>query len=128
MGGIRNIVALRGDPPAGKEEWKATDGGFECALDLEKYITANYGDYFCISVAGYPEGHPNRIKEVVGREMSEDEKTRCCEIDGKTYVCSDQDYKEEMIYLKQKQDAGASFIITQMFMDSGVYKKFCSDC
>ncbi|CAM9825862.1 unnamed protein product, partial [Choristocarpus tenellus] len=32
--GIRNIVALRGDPPAGSETWEAADGGFACALDL----------------------------------------------------------------------------------------------
>ena len=32
--GIRNIVALRGDPPAGTETWEATEGGFACALDL----------------------------------------------------------------------------------------------
>lgn len=34
VNGIRNIVALRGDPPAGSETWEATDGGFACALDL----------------------------------------------------------------------------------------------
>lgn len=62
--GIRNIVALRGDPPAGAKTWEATDGGFSCALDLVKYIRKMHGDYFGISVAGYPEGHPDRIKEV----------------------------------------------------------------
>jgi 5,10-methylenetetrahydrofolate reductase len=34
---IRNIVALRGDPPVGQDKWEATEGGFECALDLVKY-------------------------------------------------------------------------------------------
>jgi len=126
--GIQNIVALRGDPPAGQEGWEAVDGGFACALDLVKYITEKHGDHFCISVAGYPEGHPNRIKEVVGRELTEDEKTRSVTIEDKVYVCSEQDYKEELDYLKQKVDAGASFIITQMFFDTNVYKKFCADC
>ncbi|CAN0274408.1 unnamed protein product, partial [Discosporangium mesarthrocarpum] len=32
--GVRNIVALRGDPPAGSDTWEATHGGFSCALDL----------------------------------------------------------------------------------------------
>ena len=60
-GGIRNIVALRGDPPKGQEEWTASDGGLTCALDLVKLIREHYNDEFCISVSGYPEGHPNAI-------------------------------------------------------------------
>lgn len=126
--GIQNIVALRGDPPAGQENWEAVEGGFGCALDLESYIGEKYDDFFCISVAGYPEGHPDRIKAVEDRELTEDEKTRCCTIDGVVHVCSDQDYAEEMEYLKKKQDAGAAFIITQMFFDVKVFVKFCDDC
>jgi methylenetetrahydrofolate reductase (NADPH) len=53
--GIRNIVALRGDPPAGSDQWEASEGGFSCALDLVRYIRAQHGDYFGIAVAGYPE-------------------------------------------------------------------------
>ena len=52
--GIRNILALRGDPPPG-ENWSMTDGGFEYASDLVSYIKAQ-GD-FGIAVAGFPEGH-----------------------------------------------------------------------
>lgn len=126
--GIQNIVALRGDPPAGQTGWEPVEGGFACALDLVNYITSKHGDHFCISVAGYPEGHPNRIKEVEGRELTDDEKTRSVDLDGKVYVCSDQDYKEELDYLKQKVDAGATFIITQMFFDTKVYEKFVNDC
>ncbi len=44
-----------GDAPHGAEKWEAVEGGFNCALDLVKFIRANYGDYFCVSVAGYPE-------------------------------------------------------------------------
>jgi hypothetical protein len=40
------------DPPAGQDQWVATQGGFACALDLVKHIKQHYGDYFCISVAG----------------------------------------------------------------------------
>ena len=108
-GGIRNIVALRGDPPEGQKEWTATEGGFTCALDLVKYIRKTYGDEFGISVAGYPEGHPNRISELTAEEvesMSETEKGRFCTHDGVTYVCKDEDYKKEMDYLKEKIDAG----------------------
>merc|ERR1719375_193298 len=59
--GICNILALRGDPPGylekGGEGFKQCEGGFAYATDLVKYIREEYGDYFCIAVAGYPEGH-----------------------------------------------------------------------
>eukprot|EP00959_Pyramimonas_sp_CCMP1952_P117177 2449248-Pyramimonas_sp.AAC.1 len=61
-GGIRNICALRGDPPLGQDKWEASEGGFSCALDLVKHIRATYGNYFGLSVSGYPEGHPDKIK------------------------------------------------------------------
>jgi len=130
-GGIRNIVALRGDPPEGQNEWTAAEGGFTCALDLVVYIRKHFGDDFGVSVAGYPEGHPNRISQLTEEEvinMSESEKGRCCTHEGVTYVCKDDDYKKEMDYLKEKIDAGADFIITQMFFDSEVFKTFVNDC
>ncbi|KAL7498628.1 hypothetical protein ACHAWT_006485 [Skeletonema menzelii] len=130
-GGIRNIVALRGDPQEGEDEWTATKGGFTCALDLVRYIRKEFGDDFGISVAGYPEGHPNRISELTedeAKNMSESELSRCCTHDGITYVCKDEDYKKEMDYLKEKVDAGADFIITQMFFDAEVFKTFVEDC
>mmetsp|Transcript_73791 Transcript_73791/g.163114 ORF Transcript_73791/g.163114 Transcript_73791/m.163114 type:complete len:815 (-) Transcript_73791:303-2747(-) len=133
--GVRNIVALRGDPPRGSEKWEATEGGFSCALDLVKYIREKHGDYFSISVAGYPEGHPDAIEVVEGglAALSEAEKKRCSVTkgdDGKeiVQVCRDASYKKEMDYLKQKCDAGAQFVITQMFLDAGVYVQFVKDC
>lgn len=106
--GIRNIVALRGDPPAGQDEWKAAAGGFNCALDLVEYIREHFGQTFGISVAGYPEGHPNAISEIEDpSSMSETEKARSSTFDGKFYTCKDEDYKKEMDYLKKKIDAGA---------------------
>jgi methylenetetrahydrofolate reductase (NADPH) len=127
--GIRNIVALRGDPPAGEEEWKAADGGFTCALDLVKYIRKQFGEDFGIAVAGYPEGHPNAITEVKeGETMTETEKVRCCVHDGVTYVCKDEDYKKEMQYLKEKVDAGSDVIISQMFFDAETFITFVKDC
>jgi methylenetetrahydrofolate reductase (NADPH) len=53
--GIQNILALRGDPPRGQEQWTKVETGFSYALDLVRYIRQEYGDYFCIGVAGkYP--------------------------------------------------------------------------
>ena len=75
--GIRNIVALRGDPPAGEEKWQAVEGGFTCALDLVTHIRKEHGDYFCLSVAGYPEGHPTVIKDVApGQQLTPAEQKR----------------------------------------------------
>lgn len=129
-GGIRNIVALRGDPPAGQDEWKAADGGFTCALDLVKFIRTEFGQDFGISVAGYPEGHPNAISKVDDPStMSDAEKGRSSTAeDGTVYTCLDEDYKKEMVYLKEKVDAGSDFIITQMFFDTQVFIQFVKDC
>ncbi|GMI38469.1 hypothetical protein TeGR_g14016 [Tetraparma gracilis] len=129
--GIRNIVALRGDPPLGEDKWTATGGGFECALDLVRHIKREYPE-MCVSVAGYPEGHPNAISELPSSQsaasLTEREKLRCSEAGGKVSVCFDADYDNELKYLKEKVDAGADFIITQMFFDPEVFGNFMSDC
>lgn len=92
--GIRNILALRGDPPKGQERWEAVEGGFQCALDLVRYIRQEFGDYFGIGVAGYPEAHPDVIVEDP-KEMEEN-------------------YWKDIRYLKEKIDAGADFVVTQV--------------
>mmetsp|Transcript_2761 Transcript_2761/g.3926 ORF Transcript_2761/g.3926 Transcript_2761/m.3926 type:complete len:818 (-) Transcript_2761:254-2707(-) len=133
--GVRNIVALRGDPPRGQEKWTATEGGFTCALDLVKYMREKYGDYFSISVAGYPEGHPDNIEVVEGgvAALTATEARRArIEKDesGKEVVtvCRDANFKVEMDYLKEKVDAGAQFVITQMFLDAQVFLDFMAAC
>lgn len=103
--GISNIVALRGDPPAG-QAWQASKDGFECALDLVKYIRANYGSTFSIAVAGYPEGHPDRI--------------------GESGKCDEM--AAEVAYLKEKIAAGGDFIITQLFYDTDIFLRFVDEC
>jgi methylenetetrahydrofolate reductase (NADPH) len=55
--GIKNILALRGDPPSGVDNWVAVENGFSYAAELIKFIKEKYGDYFCIVAAGYPEVH-----------------------------------------------------------------------
>lgn len=90
--GCTNILALRGDPPREKEKWEATAGGFKYAKDLIKYIKDTYGDHFDIGVAGYSEG------------------------------CEDNDDEEELLdHLKEKVDAGGTFIVTQMFYDADIF-------
>ncbi|KAK2143946.1 hypothetical protein LSH36_798g01041 [Paralvinella palmiformis] len=97
--GIKNILALRGDPPVMEEEWKAPDNGFNYAVDLVRHIRQEFGNYFVICVAAYPSGHPDCL-----------------------------DYAEDLQHLKEKVDAGADFIITQLFFKAEVFNKFLNDC
>merc|ERR1719183_1964940 len=133
--GVCNLVALRGDAPRGADKWAAVEGGFNCALDLIKYIRQETGDYFSIAVAGYPEGHPDAMEEVEGglAACSEAEKRRARVVvgaDGKEFVtvCRDANFAKEMKYLKEKVDAGGQLIITQMFLDAEVFGDFCKIC
>lgn len=92
--GIRNILALRGDPPGGTGPWVPTPGGFEFSYQLVEFIRATGG--FCIGVAGFPEGH---IACKEGRRV---------------------DWQR----LKQKVDAGADFVLTQLFFDNADFFEF----
>jgi methylenetetrahydrofolate reductase (NADPH) len=63
--GIRNVLALRGDPPVGQTQFVATQGGFGYANELVEFVRGRHD--FCIGVAGYPEGHPqclNRTRDL----------------------------------------------------------------
>lgn len=93
LSGCRNVLALRGDPPAGKEEWEAVEGGYVHGIDLVRHIRREYGDYFDIAVAGFPQH----------MFLPPEERDR------------------EMIWLKEKVDAGVSFIFTQMFYDVEIF-------
>ncbi|KAJ3175092.1 hypothetical protein HDU87_006489 [Geranomyces variabilis] len=97
--GIQNILALRGDPPRGELNWTKCETGFSYAGDLVKYIRQEYGDYFCIGVAGYPEGHTEN-----------------------------PDNDEDMKHLKAKCDAGADYIVTQLFYDVDIFLKWYAEC
>ncbi|GLT66065.1 hypothetical protein SLA2020_384580 [Shorea laevis] len=106
--GIQNVLALRGDPPHGQDKFVQVQGGFACALDLVQHIRRKYGDYFGITVAGYPEAHPDAI--------------------GSDGVASSEAYQKDLEYLKRKVDAGADLIITQLFYDTDIFLKFVNDC
>ncbi|KAI5952475.1 MET12 [Candida jiufengensis] len=97
--GIRNILALRGDLARTEEYW-TPNCEFKNAIDLVKYIREHYGDYFCIGVAAYPEGH----------------------VDGSDN--SNQNPKKDIPYLIEKVKAGADFIITQLFFDVDKFISF----
>jgi methylenetetrahydrofolate reductase (NADPH) len=98
--GVRNILALRGDPPRGSEYWVPTNSEFCYAVNLVKYIRKAYGDWFCIGVAAYPEGHA----------------------DGS--APEQQDPLLDLPYLREKVSAGADFILTQIFYDVPCFLSF----
>jgi len=109
--GIENALLLRGDQEKGEAHFVPKPGGHAYANELVEQVAAmNKGillheeteslpTNFCIGVAGYPEKH----------------------IDA---VSFDQDLK----YLKQKVDAGADYIVTQMFFDNAKYFDFVKKC
>lgn len=92
--GVKNILALRGDPPGGVGEFQKTEGGFEYSYQLVKLIREIGG--FSIGVAGFPEGH---IACKEGKQV---------------------DWQR----LKHKIDCGADFVVTQLFFDNADYFEF----
>ncbi len=94
--GVQNILALRGDIPQGQEEsFVFPKDGCRYASELVKLIREQFGDWFSIGVASYPEGHPES-----------------------------PDLDTDIFYFKKKVEAGAEFSITQMFFDNRYFYSF----
>ena len=97
--GIENVLALRGDPPQGQDEFIPVRGGFGHANDLAGFIKRCYD--FCIGGACYPEGH-----------------VECTGPDGQ------RDLDRGLDHLLLKLDAGCEFLVTQLFFDNRAYFDF----
>ena len=111
--GINNIVALRGDSMAGEKRFTPTQGGYRYASELVEGIRAYQGSnsyrrsrgleaddrFFCIGVGAYPEKHFEAAN-----------------------------IETDILNLKKKVDAGADYIITQMFFDNQIYYDFVAKC
>jgi methylenetetrahydrofolate reductase (NADPH) len=93
-GGIENVIALRGDPPRGQERFEPAPDGFAHGSELATFIRQQGYD-FCLAGAAYPEMHPESAD-------------RTADLDA----------------LKRKIDAGASYLITQLFYDNAFYFDF----
>jgi methylenetetrahydrofolate reductase (NADPH) len=91
--GVENVLALRGDPPAGQDEWVQTEGGLLYSTELIELLEEHYG--FAVGAAAFPEVHPQAASP-----------------------------ESDIAFLKTKQDAGASFLITQLFYDNEFYFDF----
>ena len=110
--GVKNLLAIRGDAQASMKYFQAEPEGHANAIDLVKQINAmNKGRYleeemlnstptdFCIGVAGYPEKHAESPNQ-----------------------------QSDLQHLKEKVDAGADYIVTQMFYDNQKYFDFVKRC
>ena len=100
--GIENVMALRGDSLTGEKRFTPDPDGFAHASELVAAIRRfeqENGGSFCIGVGGYPEKH----FEAANLET-------------------------DIAYLKQKVDAGADVVITQMFFDNSVFYRFVDRC
>jgi methylenetetrahydrofolate reductase (NADPH) len=110
--GINDVLALRGDPPKGSRTFIPEKNGHSYTSELVRQIVdMNRGKYledslenaeptnFCIGVAGYPEKH----FEAANRQV-------------------------DMENLKKKVEAGAAYIVTQMFFDNNKFCRFRDEC
>ncbi|MFA5624966.1 MAG: methylenetetrahydrofolate reductase [Bradymonadales bacterium] len=104
-----NIMALRGNRPDNRA-WEAPANGFSSAAELVDFIRDAFKGHFCISVAAYPEGHRD-----------------CGTAADPNYYATDA-YRRELEYLKQKVDAGADFVVTQLCFDMERLRQFGEDC
>src|SRR3954465_10200794 len=92
--GIVNVLALRGDPPQGETEWTATHGGLRYSRELIELIRDESPE-FAIGAACFPEVHIHATSA-----------------------------EDDLRYLKEKVEAGARFLITQLFLDNRYYHEF----
>ncbi len=95
---LKNVMALRGDPPRGETQFVPHPDGFKYANELIEFIRARYPD-FGIGCAGYPEKHPEA-----------------------------ESLEKDIENLKRKVDAGADFIVTQMFFENSHFFNFVEKC
>ena len=92
--GIKNVMALRGDIPAHLQNADRSQWHYHHAVELVRELKESDGD-FCIGGACYPEIHPESA-----------------------------DQKADILYLKEKVDAGCEFLTTQMFFDNNLLYNF----
>jgi methylenetetrahydrofolate reductase (NADPH) len=99
---IENIIALAGDPPEGPAApWKAHPDGYQNSRELvDAIVRGQHGwwNFFSIAVAGFPEIHPRA-----------------------------ESRETDLKFLKEKVDAGAQVVITQLFFDNDDYYRYVED-
>ncbi|MFP4107858.1 MAG: methylenetetrahydrofolate reductase [NAD(P)H] [Desulfonatronovibrio sp.] len=92
--GVKNVLALRGDPPKGEKNFIPDSDEFQHASDLVSFIRREFPE-FCVGVAAYPEGHVEA-----------------------------ESLEQDLKFLKNKLDLGGSLAVTQLFFDNDLYFDF----
>lgn len=95
---IENILALRGDYPADATDFSTENLEFHYASELNEFIYENFPGQFCLSGACYPETH---------------QEAEC--------------FQDDLLALKKKVDAGAQYLITQIFFDNHYYYRLVKE-
>jgi len=94
--GVRNVMALRGDPPRGETTFTPHPEGFRWASELVAFIRSQPQRWsFCLGAAAYPEGH-----------------------------LETRDLARDLANLKVKVESGVDFLVTQLFFDNERYFQF----
>ena len=96
--GVENVLALRGDIPEDQETEEVPQNGFEHAADLVAFLKENFPN-ISVGAAGFVEGHPGTPNRL-----------------------------KEIEYMKRKIDAGAEYIVTQLFFDNRDFYDYCERC
>jgi methylenetetrahydrofolate reductase (NADPH) len=92
---VDNLMLLRGDPPKGTSDFVPHPDGFTHASELIERISTEFKNTFTIGAGCYPEKHPEA-----------------------------ETFEQDIIHLKDKVDAGADFLLTQLFFDNSIYFDF----
>lgn len=127
--GIRNILALRGDPPVGAASWRPGPGGLLHAQELVELIRREHGDYFCVAVAGYPEVH---LESHNSPELPPSEQVSFLhDTPGSSSADVLRTHRDplqaralDLERLRTKCAAGADFVVTQFCYDSRILLRF----
>jgi methylenetetrahydrofolate reductase (NADPH) len=125
--GINNIVALRGDSMTGEKRFSPTPGGYRYASELVEGIRQYQGSAGYRRQRSEEKRSPNRSGMTDGYEMTD--RYFCIGVGGypeKHFEAAN--IETDIANLKKKIDAGADYVITQMFFDNQVYYDFVRRC
>jgi methylenetetrahydrofolate reductase (NADPH) len=92
---VNNLMLLRGDPPKGTNDFVPHPDGFAYASELIEKVSSEFKNTFTIGAGCYPEKHPETAT-----------------------------FDDDILHLKEKTNAGADFLITQLFFDNDIYFNF----
>jgi methylenetetrahydrofolate reductase (NADPH) len=122
--GIRNVLALRGDPPKGKLVWEPCPGGLSRAEELVRLIREHFKDWFCVAVAGFPEGYAEPGVAGGGDHAEHVEASA----DPAVAARKTASREAAVAAVVAKVAAGADMVMTQCLYSAEAYASFVKEC